>query len=25
MLRKPRKKDIVYPISLDIQRITGYY
>jgi ribosomal protein S4 len=25
ILRKPRKKDIVYPISIDVQRITGYY
>ena len=23
--RKPVKKDLVYPISIDIQRITGYY
>lgn len=25
MLRKPRKKDFVYPIAIDIQRITGFY
>lgn len=25
ILRKPKKKDIVYPISIDVQRITGYY
>jgi hypothetical protein len=24
-LKKPKKKDLVYPIPLDIQRITGYY
>lgn len=25
MFKKPKKKDLVYPIALDIQRITGYY
>jgi ribosomal protein S4 len=25
LLYKPRRKELVYPISLDIQRITGYY
>jgi len=25
LLRKPVKRDLVYPISIDIQRITGYY
>lgn len=25
LMKKPKKKDLVYPISIDIQRITGYY
>jgi ribosomal protein S4 len=25
LIKKPKKKDLVYPINLDIQRITGYY
>ena len=25
MFKKPKKQDLVYPIALDIQRITGYY
>jgi len=25
LIKKPKKKDLVYPISIDIQRITGYY
>ena len=25
ILRKPIRKDIVYPITMDVQRITGYY
>jgi hypothetical protein len=25
IIRKPVRKDIVYPISIDVQRITGYY
>jgi len=25
MIKKPKKRDLVYPIALDIQRITGYY
>lgn len=25
LLSKPKKKELIYPISLDIQRITGYY
>jgi hypothetical protein len=25
ILKKPKKRDIVYPISIDVQRITGYY
>jgi hypothetical protein len=25
LLKKPKKKDLVYPISIDIQRISGYY
>lgn len=25
LLRYPAKKDLIYPIPLDIQRITGYY
>jgi len=25
LLKKPKKNDLVYPISIDIQRISGYY
>ena len=25
MIKKPTKNSLVYPINLDIQRITGYY
>lgn len=25
LTKKPKKQDLVYPISIDIQRITGYY
>jgi len=25
LLKKPKKKDLIYPISIDIQRISGYY
>lgn len=25
LMRFPRKKDIIYPFALDVQRITGYY
>jgi hypothetical protein len=25
MIKKPKKEDLVYPINLDIQRISGYY
>jgi hypothetical protein len=25
ILKKPKKKDLIYPIAIDIQRITGYY
>lgn len=25
LLKKPKRKDLVYPISIDIQRISGYY
>ncbi len=25
LLKKPKKQDLIYPISIDIQRISGYY
>lgn len=25
MLRYPRRKDLIYPFAIDLQRITGYY
>ena len=25
MFKKPKKKDFVYPVALDIQRVTGFY
>ena len=25
LIKKPRRKDLIYPIAIDIQRISGYY
>jgi hypothetical protein len=25
LIKKPKRKDLIYPISIDIQRISGYY
>lgn len=25
LMRYPRRKDLVYPFAIDLQRITGYY